>query len=185
MEALDGVFAASMSESGRSLSVGSVKSNIGHLEMAAGMAGLMKAILVVCEESVLPNVGLEKLNPRVEESIASHDFAVELPTVLSSLRETSGKGESELLVAGVSSFGYSGRWISKMATSSGQSTALAEAWSSSVKMWRIVLRVVQCRWRRLERSKAGSIGSLQGRTRQRGRLRWRWLALPLLPPLLL
>ena len=102
------VFATSMSESEGSLLVGSVKSNIGHLEMAAGMAGLMKAILGVCEESVPPNVGLEKLNPRVEESIASHDFSVELPTIVSALRETSGKEESELLVAGVSSFGYSG-----------------------------------------------------------------------------
>ena len=112
MEALAGVFAASMNDSSstssRSLLVGSVKSNIGHLEMAAGMAGLIKAILVVCQESVPPNVGLEKLNPRVEESIASHDFSVELPTVLSALRETSGKDESELLVAGVSSFGYAG-----------------------------------------------------------------------------
>ena len=112
MEALAGVFAASMNDSSstssRSLLVGSVKSNIGHLEMAAGMASLIKAILVVCEESVPPNVGLEKLNPRVEESIASHDFSVELPTVLSALRETSGKDESELLVAGVSSFGYAG-----------------------------------------------------------------------------
>ena len=53
-------------------------------------------------------MGLEKLNPCVEESIASHDFLVELPTIVSALRETSGKEESELLVAGVSSFGYSG-----------------------------------------------------------------------------
>ena len=88
MEALAGVFAASMNDSSsmssRSLLVGSVKSNLGHVHMAADMAGLIKAIFKVCKESVPPNVALEKLNPRIKESIASHDFSVELPIVLSS-----------------------------------------------------------------------------------------------------
>lgn len=88
MEALAGVFAASMNDSSsmssRSLLVGSVKSNLGHVHMAADMAGLIKAIFKVCKESVPQNVALEKLNPRIKESIASHDFSVELPIVLSS-----------------------------------------------------------------------------------------------------
>ena len=110
MEALAGVFAESFDRSSlsHSLMVGGVKSNIGHLEMAAGMAGLIKAILVLGQEYVPPNVGLKKLNPHIEESIESHNFAVELPTVLAPLHTMSGKDETELLVAGVSSFGYSG-----------------------------------------------------------------------------
>ena len=88
IEALAGVFAASISNSNSlyPLMVGSVKSNIGHLEVAAGMAGLINAILVLCQESVPPNVGLEKLNPCIKESVASHGFLVDFPTVLSLLR---------------------------------------------------------------------------------------------------
>ena len=56
-------------------------------------------------------MGLKKLNPRIEESIESHNFAVELPPVLAPLHTMSGKDETELLVAGVSSFGYSGTII--------------------------------------------------------------------------
>jgi acyl transferase domain-containing protein len=38
------------------LLVGSIKSNIGHLEAASGMAGLMKAILILKTQSVPPNL---------------------------------------------------------------------------------------------------------------------------------
>ena len=38
----------------------------------------------------------------------SHDFLVELPRIMSSLRSTSGKEENEPRVASVSSFGHSG-----------------------------------------------------------------------------
>ena len=99
MEALAGVFSGSIDSSSteRTLMVGFVKSNMGHLEMAAGMAGMIKAILVLGQEYVPPNVGLKKLNPRIEESIVSHDFSVELPTELVPLRAASNKTEAELL----------------------------------------------------------------------------------------
>lgn len=48
------------------LYVGSVKTNIGHLEGAAGVAGVIKAALVVERGLVPPNLWFEKLNPQIE-----------------------------------------------------------------------------------------------------------------------
>ena len=43
------------------LCIGSIKSNIGHLESASGLAGLIKAILVLEKGVIPPNVNLERL----------------------------------------------------------------------------------------------------------------------------
>lgn len=48
------------------LYVGSVKTNIGHLEGAAGVAGVIKAALVVERGLIPPNLWFEKLNPQIE-----------------------------------------------------------------------------------------------------------------------
>jgi len=79
VETLAEVFAESRDES-HPLMIGSVKSNIGHLEGAAGIAGLIKAILVLAHECVPPNAALETLNPLIEKTIQSHGFAVKFPT---------------------------------------------------------------------------------------------------------
>ena len=49
------------------LLVGSVKTVIGHTEGAAGLAGLLKVVESMRNNSVPPNLHLEKLNPAVEE----------------------------------------------------------------------------------------------------------------------
>lgn len=45
--------------------IGSVKSNIGHLEAASGMAGIMKAALSLHHEKIPPNIHFETPNPNI------------------------------------------------------------------------------------------------------------------------
>jgi enediyne polyketide synthase len=45
--------------------VGSIKANIGHTKAAAGVAGLLKAMLVVREQILPPTTGCERPHPRI------------------------------------------------------------------------------------------------------------------------
>src|SRR3546814_2310653 len=76
-----------------------VKTNVGHLEAAAGMAGLIKAILAIRYGTVPPNRHFETLNPH----IALDGFPVMLPQAATPWPERGGGR-----IAGVSSFGFSG-----------------------------------------------------------------------------
>ncbi|NQX86433.1 MAG: polyketide synthase [Flavobacteriaceae bacterium] len=62
LEALYNVFGTSISPS-KPLLTGSVKSNIGHLEPAAGVASLVKSLLVLKHKMIPPGLHLEHLNP--------------------------------------------------------------------------------------------------------------------------
>lgn len=79
--------------------IGSVKSNIGHLEAAAGVAGVIKAVLTVMHRQATPIGNLQ--TPR--EDIAFEDLGLKLPTEMVDL----GKGDQPV-VAAVNSFGYGG-----------------------------------------------------------------------------
>lgn len=46
--------------------VGSVKPNIGHLEGAAGVAGLIKAVLMLERERIPPHINFETPNPDID-----------------------------------------------------------------------------------------------------------------------
>lgn len=49
-----------------SMNSGAVKSNIGHLEGASGLAGVLKTVMVL-EKGIIPsNCNMEKLNPRID-----------------------------------------------------------------------------------------------------------------------
>ncbi len=81
------------------LHVSSVKANIGHLEAAAGIAGVLKAILCVQHGAVPPLVHFETLNPRIDLSGSGITLSPELQRW-----ETGTTGSH----AGVSAFGMSG-----------------------------------------------------------------------------
>ena len=65
LNALRAVYGNTKRES--QLLIGAVKSNIGHLEGAAGLTGFLKTILVLQKKSVPANLNLERLNPLYQE----------------------------------------------------------------------------------------------------------------------
>ncbi|EFW98603.1 phenolpthiocerol synthesis polyketide synthase ppsa [Grosmannia clavigera kw1407] len=78
--------------------VGSVKTNLGHLEGASGLAGLIKAILILEHGMIPPNLNFEKAN----ESIPLEEWNIK---VLLQLQPWPKPG---LRRASVNSFGYGG-----------------------------------------------------------------------------
>jgi len=81
------------------LLIGSVKTNIGHLESAAGVAGLIKVILSLQHQQIPPHLNLKTLNPYIPWD----QISVAVPTQL-----TPWPGDEEPRLAGISSFGMSG-----------------------------------------------------------------------------
>ena len=79
--------------------IGSVKTNIGHLDSAAGAAGLIKAALVVKHGIIPPSLHYREPNPQI-------DFG-NSPFYVNAQRQT-WKPETGLRRAGVSSFGIGG-----------------------------------------------------------------------------
>lgn len=62
MEALSQVF---KSDKPMSIPIGSVKSNVGHLNSAAGIAGLFKAVLSLKHKTILPSLNYTTPNPHI------------------------------------------------------------------------------------------------------------------------
>ncbi|WDD92626.1 aminotransferase class III-fold pyridoxal phosphate-dependent enzyme [Burkholderia sp. FERM BP-3421] len=79
--------------------VGSVKTNIGHLEAAAGIAGLIKTVLVLRHRQIPPHLHLHTLNPY----LALDGTPFEIPRTLTSWPD----GDAPR-VAGLSGFSFGG-----------------------------------------------------------------------------
>lgn len=93
INALNTVFAGSREQP---LSIGSVKSNIGHLEAASGGAGLLKVILAMQHQLLPATIHFQTINPLIDlnlipASIVSENQSWTMPAI-----------------AGVSAFGFSG-----------------------------------------------------------------------------
>jgi acyl transferase domain-containing protein/NADPH:quinone reductase-like Zn-dependent oxidoreductase/acyl carrier protein len=80
------------------LPVGSVKTNIGHLEPASGIAGLLKAMLVLERRVVPPTLHQANPNPHIDFEALN----IRVPTALEPLDGPAAP------VAGVNSFGFGG-----------------------------------------------------------------------------
>jgi thioester reductase-like protein len=79
--------------------VGAVKANIGHLEAAAGIAGLIKTVLVLQHEEIPPQIHLTRPNPHLALEGAPFVIPVE---------SRPWPARDGRRIAGVSSFGFSG-----------------------------------------------------------------------------
>ncbi|MEO7021508.1 MAG: SDR family NAD(P)-dependent oxidoreductase [Ktedonobacteraceae bacterium] len=81
------------------LVIGSVKTNIGHLAGAAGIAGLIKTVLVLSHKEIPPHLHLKERNPYIRWDACP----ITIPTNCRAWPE-----EETARVAGVNSFGWSG-----------------------------------------------------------------------------
>jgi acyl transferase domain-containing protein/acyl carrier protein len=83
---------------GSKLLIGSVKTNIGHLEAAAGVAGVIKTVLCLRHAHIAPSLHFATPNPHIPWS--------EIAVAVAGRGQTWPGGQTRL--AGVSSFGFSG-----------------------------------------------------------------------------
>jgi acyl transferase domain-containing protein/surfactin synthase thioesterase subunit len=81
------------------LMIGSVKSNIGHLEAAAGISGLIKLVLCLQHREIPPNLHLDSVNPKIE----LNRIPAEIPRTV-----TPWQAGGQPLISAISAFGFSG-----------------------------------------------------------------------------
>jgi acyl transferase domain-containing protein/acyl-CoA synthetase (AMP-forming)/AMP-acid ligase II/acyl carrier protein len=79
--------------------VGSVKTNIGHTEAAAGVAGLIKAVLALEHDEIPPHLHFTRLNPKIDAAGSQ----LVIPT-----HRTAWPRGSRRRLAGINSFGFGG-----------------------------------------------------------------------------
>lgn len=80
--------------------IGSVKTNIGHLETAAGMAGLLKVILSIKNKKIPPSIHLKNINSNIQLKGS--------PLYIVDETKSWDIQPGEVRRAGVSAFGYGG-----------------------------------------------------------------------------
>ena len=81
------------------LPIGSVKTNLGHLETAAGVVGLIKGMLVLKHGQIPPSLHFENPSPHIDMV----GLKLRVPTSLESFSGSTGRR-----IAGVNSFGFGG-----------------------------------------------------------------------------
>ena len=100
MESLTAVMGQPRPNGGQCL-VGSVKTNIGHLEAAAGIAGLIKVVLSLQHREIPPHLHFQELNP----NIVLENTPFSIPTRRIPWPATEA---GQPRCAGISSFGFGG-----------------------------------------------------------------------------
>jgi len=100
LEALNNVF-NDVTDKKKFCKIGSVKTNIGHLESAAGIASVAKVLLMFQNKEIPPTINLEQVNPVIDFD----NLALEPAWKLMDWKK---EIEGEPRRAGVSSFGFGG-----------------------------------------------------------------------------
>ncbi|MCF3650816.1 type I polyketide synthase [Synoicihabitans lomoniglobus] len=115
--ALGAVFSERPSD--QPLWVGSIKSNFGHSEAAAGIAGIIKVVLALAHEEVPPHLHAAPASPRIDWNA--------LPLRIVSAPRPWPRTAARARLAGVSSFGFGGTNAHIVLGESPESTHPAEA----------------------------------------------------------
>jgi acyl transferase domain-containing protein len=100
MSALANVFLRGAARTRAPLRVGSVKTNIGHLEAAAGVAALIKVLVAMRHNQIPPNLHLKSLSSLIRRK----NWSFSIPTVTEPWPAKGGRGK----LAGISAFGFGG-----------------------------------------------------------------------------
>ena len=82
-----------------SLIIASVKSNIGHLEAASGVASVIKVACMLDKKQIVPHIGMKKINPKIDLDT----LKMRIP-----LENEKWPECEKLPIAGVNSFGFGG-----------------------------------------------------------------------------
>jgi phthiocerol/phenolphthiocerol synthesis type-I polyketide synthase C len=82
------------------LLIGSIKTNIGHMEAASGLGGVLKAMLALEHDQLPPSLHSEDLNPDIDFDGLNLRVARELTPLT--------KAQTERRIAGINSFGFGG-----------------------------------------------------------------------------
>lgn len=82
------------------LPIGSVKTNLGHMEAASGVGGLIKAILAIKHRAIPPTIHCQTLNPKIDFDGLNLHVVREFQSI--------DKSEDEAVRVGVNSFGFGG-----------------------------------------------------------------------------
>jgi acyl transferase domain-containing protein/acyl carrier protein len=113
--------------------VGSVKTNIGHLESAAGIAGLIKSVLMLKNRRIAPHLHLNRINPHIKWQPC---FAVATKCI-------PWDSESGPRRAGLSSFGFSGTNLHLILEEAGEPSSQPSSVSPNFYLLAISARTAQ------------------------------------------
>ena len=101
-------FQKDMKDSQSTCAIGSIKSNIGHLEAAAGIAGVTKILLQMKNRQLVPSLHCEELNPKINFTNTPFVVQKKLNEWKRPSINLNSRMEEFPRIAGISSFGAGG-----------------------------------------------------------------------------
>eukprot|EP00882_Tetradesmus_deserticola_P024319 GHRQ01026576.1.p1 GENE.GHRQ01026576.1~~GHRQ01026576.1.p1 ORF type:complete len:305 (+),score=126.21 GHRQ01026576.1:29-916(+) len=127
------------------LTLASDKSGIGHTEPAAGLAGVVHAVLASTRRMALPVLHLRTLNPYLDSTLSGVPASINIPRQpRGALLSSSGRGGSsfgDCLISGVSSFAFQGTNAHLLlAAGSASSSAAAAAVTGATQQRQLLMQ---------------------------------------------